>query len=171
MSQVGACLATLNEHGVAGPAQVLRAIPFFVTNWTLVLILAHRWTHAHVDLLLLSWVVLAASTFLIFVRPGYFQLPVAWSSTGGVCKLETGAVALLIHAAIHVLPFAFVAGRYGEYYLARGFGAPQILAAFLIVLYVHSVRFEEVYDLPYETAGLVGLAAMACYAAALAAHP
>jgi hypothetical protein len=151
-------------------SSALLQVPNYMTLWAIVLVLAHRVSHRVVDLLLLTWIVAWVSTYLIFVRPGYFQLVLAWSRNPAkerdIIYTDDGSIiAMVAHVALHVLPLLFVAHVYGRFYVvSHPLGAPSLIAAVLFLVYARAVKFEEVYDVDFSTIALVGSAAGLCYA-------
>lgn len=113
----------------------------YFTLWSLVVVLLHAYTHAHVHLLALTAFVCLAGMWLTHVHPRQyvlFDLKIA------------GANAVAVNVALHVIPFVFVAWAYGRYYAeCHGLGTlPGTLLIF--VAYAAYVRGDlaSVYKTP-----------------------
>ena len=132
----------------------------FLTIWNVFLVIAHRWTHPYIDLLLTSTVILFASTYLLYVSPGYFRLVVDWGSAAeGSTAAKPRVIAstsLLLHVLFHLVPFLFILFRYGSYYAKRPPGAHTLVALSLFSAYMTCFKFEEVYDVGAQEMLAVG---------------
>lgn len=139
------------------------AAPTFLTTWNIVMVALHTWTHRYVDILLTSTIVLAVSTYLLFVSPGYFRFPLGGDDTMLTKSREA-------HVAVHVLPFLFVVWWHGRHYLlasaTTAAARRTLVSATLVVLaYVHFAQVEQTYDVEFEPVAMVAVAAVLVYVA------
>jgi hypothetical protein len=120
------------------------------TVWNLTLVLLHVYTHAYVNLLLLSAMVMVSGLYMTYVYPRAFHFPhaetpfyVGWPDV------------VVLDIVFHLLPFLFVAWRYGRYYL-DGAADRDPRRAFLqignalalVLVYLAVVRVDRQYKLP-----------------------
>lgn len=148
--------------------QAARTIPTYFTVWNVALIVGCAVSakiHQSIDLLLTSTVILLISTYLLYVRPGYFRMVVSWGEDDGQESyiIVSGRMGLLLHVVFHVVPFFLVALVYGRYYMRKGVGTHTLAAVLLFLFYVKLVRFEEVYAIEYEHMAIVGISSTVGY--------
>ena len=132
----------------------------YFTNWTNLMVICAQYTHDHIDLLMTSTLVLALSTFLLYIRPGYFRKVISWSpSQEGredvILYAYRWGGGFLIHVVWHVIPFVFIAWKYGSYYMHRPIGTHTLFAVLVIMVYMRSTEYEEVYDLDKEQMAMI----------------
>ena len=146
--------------------KVLKAVPSYFTVWNLVIVACNFVTFKYIDILLTCTIILAVSTYMLYVRPGYFRMILKWASSGGEKEefyIVSGLFANILHILLHVVPLVYVALKYGAYYRRRPLGSHTILALLLFFLYLKMVKMEEVYDVEFEHLSIVALAATAGY--------
>lgn len=125
----------------------LAITPHQFTFWMLVLTLLSAWTYKYIDLLFLSLLCLTISTFIGYVYPGRFS----YIDNGERVYVE-GPQKHWVHIVYHVLPFAYLAWRYGGYYrksslFSKANPTPQVVAICAVILYISVFRPDEIYEL------------------------
>jgi hypothetical protein len=96
----------------------------FLTFWMVVLVILHKWTHKHIDLLYMSWVCLIVGSYVSFIGPGvYVYNDVVFKG------LERFIV---VDVAIHIFFFMFVSFLYYDYY--KVFNPSRFFITLLIIL-------------------------------------
>jgi hypothetical protein len=134
------------------PYRILFSLLTFLTTWNLLAVLFSAYLHPYVDLLLSSTVVLFVSTYFMFVRPGYFALPL---HSGGEIVVDprdpsTLVVCVTIHFLIHFAPWAYVLYAYGEYYRSRGMGWHTLVTVSVMMFYAIVVDVERKYRTAWD---------------------
>ena len=100
-------------------------IGLHLTSWSLLLVLAHEYTHAHVHLLLLTFLVMIGGAVITYADPQFVRVG-EWEVTGW--QLCVGDLIL------HQLPFWFIYWKYGREYLdGKKNHSPQIAAVVCIL--------------------------------------
>jgi hypothetical protein len=138
------------------------ALPRMFTVWCVVLVALHRWTHATVDLLLLTTVT-AFVGVCVFAR-----LPaVSTGETTAEVVVVRGWPLLATDLLFHIAPLVFVASRYGVYYRRRGYGVHTLAALLLLVGYTSVFPPIAVYGASVMRVACISMAALAVHAAFL----
>lgn len=134
----------------------------FFTCWVLVLVVFHSRTHAYVDLLFLTLVVLVLSTYILYVADGRFILIDRNSNSIEFhpYDLET----IFVNLVFHVAPFVIVTYLYFDYYMSQFDVDRFILTILLVFSYVTIVDYGFVYGINGPEVPLVGIATMSLYA-------
>lgn len=114
----------------------------YLTIWTIVLVVFHRWTHNCINLLFLTSVVFVFAMYISYIQPGYFKYnPIGDGETYKI----TGMAKLALDMLGHVVPLLFVVWRYWHYYNQRGMAYSMVTSnAFLIVL-IYLMAFDAKY--------------------------
>ena len=117
---------------------------FFFTFWSLLLVIAAPLIYKNVDLLFLSMYVCIVGTGIFFVNPGYVK---TFTCDGKKMVFLGGFDKAVLNTLFHVVPFIFIFVRYGDYYLKNKYSHATAMACLLILTYVITVAWENVYDL------------------------
>lgn len=132
---------------------------FYFTNWTVLLILLHKFSHKYFNLLFLSFFVLIVSTYVFYINNNFFP----FSFRNEVLGLY-GTYKDLMHIIIHILPLAFILSKYGSYYILKKKIFHNILPTFLlIVIYLFFVNFTHLYMIGWKDVTLLFVVTMLTY--------
>lgn len=115
----------------------------YLTTWSFILVVFHKWTHPYIHLLFLTTVVWLGGMWVVYRDPQRFVL-----------NFEQGQYAIcapflyVIDAVFHWLPFVFVAYTYGSYYTTTCSSRHSWClwnTVLLLVLYMHVVHTQRQY--------------------------
>lgn len=117
----------------------------YMTTWSFVLVLLHKWTFMYVNLLLLSGCVLVFAMYISYIQPGYIKY-----SDGKEYKI-TGKAKYAMDVMFHVSPFVFILYKYGRYYTnkAVAWSLPTSNAFLIILLYMIMFDPTQTYDVTF----------------------
>lgn len=109
----------------------------YLTTWSLVLVIFHKWTHEYFHLVYLTTVVCIGGLILSNVHPRKYVMPV--SKTESV--VWDGWWTAAIDVFMHIIPLLFVIHTYGTYYsTCSNTLIPLVNSIILIFLYLLHVR-------------------------------
>jgi hypothetical protein len=98
-------------HGLRHPLDAAIGFVRFFTAWSLILVALHPLTHAHVNLLFVSWCTMALGAYMTYVSPRFYDVRI-----GDRRFTIRGWDAVFVDFAFHVLPFVCVWFMYLNYY-------------------------------------------------------
>lgn len=127
-------------------SHVLSSIQY-LTIWTIVLVVFHKWTHKYINLLFLTSTVFIFAAYISYVRPGYFKYNPIGDDDATVYRI-TGTAKIVLDIVAHVLPLLFVMWRYLPYYTQHDVVYSFATSNAFLVLLIYLVAFDarEVYD-------------------------
>jgi hypothetical protein len=94
------------------PLGALFAYSGYLTTWSLILVLFHKWTHVHFHLVYLTIFVCIGGLFLSNVYPRQYIMPV--SKTQSI--VWDGWWTVLLDVVLHIIPMMFIIYTYRSYY-------------------------------------------------------
>ena len=116
----------LKEH----PWEMFREIMKYLTAWSFVIVLFHKWTHTKFHLLFLTLVVACGGLFVSNVNP-----KAAYYTVGDKEYVLQGSLqSLLVDVFCHVAPFVFVCVYYGSYYSGCSRTLDTLINTLLLIL-------------------------------------
>ena len=141
---------------------VLSPFLSYFTNWVIFLVVFHTWTHEYVDLFFLTLIVLALSTYILYVANGHFVYFFN-STTVQLDKEDTETI--FVHVVFHVVPFIFVTYLYFDYYMSNFDSERYLLTVLLVLAYLTIVDYEFMYGIDGPEVPLTGVAIVLSYLA------
>ena len=88
----------------------MTAVHHFFTFWVVLLIIAHRYTSPHIDLLYLSFVTMIMGIYLSYIHPRYYKFDLQ----GEHVISKPIDKFLIIDLVFHILAFVYIATKYGR---------------------------------------------------------
>ena len=134
----------------------------FFTYWVIVLVVFHTWTHACVDLLLLTLLVLVVASYILYVANGRFIL--VDRNSNSVEFNSRDIETLFIHLVFHVIPFVAMYVLYFDYYMSYFDVERFVLTILLVLSFMAIVDYGFVYGIEGPEVPLVGAATISFYA-------
>lgn len=132
---------------------------FYFTNWTLALIILHKYSHQYFNLLFMSFFVLVAATYIFYYKPGC--LPYSYDNE---VVAFIGTKRDVIHFFWHVVPFLFILVKYGIFYARKEDDRTLIPTIILIFVYGLFVNFPDLYMIDWKDVSIISFIFMALYA-------
>jgi len=132
-------------------------LPKFLTMWSVLFVVAHKYIHSVVNLQLLSLLVMFGGFMISYANDNNYR----YLKVGGICAPPW--LIYVIDMAFHVLPFLFVQYHYSDYYHNVSFGraAAQAGAVLgIVAVYMALVDPMEQYSISRETYSLILRGAM-----------
>jgi len=116
----------LKEH----PWDSFKALTKYLTTWSFILVLFHKWTHTKLHLLFLTFIVACGGLFVSNVDPraAYYTLG------DKEYVIYRGWLSLLMDVVCHVGPFVFVCVYYGTYYTGCSRTLDTLINTLLLIL-------------------------------------
>lgn len=119
----------------------------YLTLISMILCVAHRYTHPYVNLYYLTLVVFIIGSYLFWIQPRTLVVPLADSNN----LVLQGNVLKAVDIAFHILPFLFVSTCYASYYLKKHkYDHSFVMALLLVTFYAFAFNPEKLYGLPME---------------------
>jgi len=120
---------------------------YYFTNWVLILIILHHYTHKIFNILFLSFFVFFASTYLFYYNPACLPM----SKDNEMVGIKNHKKHL-IHIVFHILPFLFVVYKYFKIFTQRDTIADFRLrnALFFLMFYAFLINFPDLYLLEWN---------------------
>ena len=139
----------------------------FFTTWVVILVVFHQYTHKYVDLLYLSFLAFFVGSYLSFVKPGFYTLPLTKKEN---IIFYGWHRFIIIDISIHLFFLCFVYYFYFSFYQKKYQKNtninPLVASICLLILYMNTLSFsgiKQVYKIDLIELFFISLIATLVY--------
>lgn len=131
------------------PIDSIACCATYLTTWSILLVVLHRYTHKHIDLLFLCTYIAICAAYVSYIHPRYYLIHIKPDDPTTTVKFVTtdSVFNMVLDACVHIAPFVFVAYYYGAYYNKRGSSLATLNAIALILSYCAITDMKKQYEI------------------------
>lgn len=131
---------------------------YFFTFWSILLVILHKYTYKHVNLLFITFISLIIGSYISFLHPKYFIYEIDNEKIylTGLHKF------IIIDIFAHILPFLFVYFTYYNYYKNKSILEDPI-TILIVLIYGIIINHQKIYQIGFREISLILLISICLY--------
>lgn len=115
-----------------------------MTSWVVILVIFHKYTYKHMDLLYLTFLCFIIGSYISFVKPGYF---IVLDNDNTEIKFQGFHKFIIVDLALHFIFLMFVYSWYYNYYInPKKF---KLILSSILLVFVYLI-YVQLYNLFYN---------------------